>query len=242
MHIKRSSVLVAGKDLQHLETLDCSLQREGYEVHRAHDGLRALEQVIMRQPHLVILETNLPKIDGFEICAQVREFSTVPMILLAEQGQDSDRVRSLQLGADDALTKPFRMNELLARVRSVLRRFQMNNGMDICALRAIVTIGELTVDYGQGLVTMAGRQIHLSATEYRLLIILTRHLGQVVPQEVLLEQIWGEHSREETNLLQVTINRLRHKLEPDPRKPCYLRTKPGIGYLLCSPHENAISL
>jgi DNA-binding response OmpR family regulator len=230
------TVLVAESDPHLLLVLCSSLCREGYTVLRAQDGLHALSHVILAHPHLLIVEGQLPQRSGFEVCTQVREFSTVPIIMLTAPGADHDRVRALHLGGDDALSKPIVMEELLARVRSVLRRVQMADAVDVSALRALVTLGDLTVDCGQGVVTLAGHSVHLSSTEYRVLLTLTRHLGRVVSKEILLEQVWGASDGKASNLLQVTINRLRHKLEADSTQTRYLQTKPGVGYLLKSPY------
>src|SRR6266567_8815778 len=162
----------------------------------------------------------------------VLEFSTVPIIIITAQGRSQDKVRGLDLGADDYLTKPLNMDELLARVRSVLRRAQVTE--DERALRTAMTIGDLTIDFGQQLVLMVGRKVVLTPTEYRLLADLARNAGRIVPQDLLLERVWGKEYVGEHHMLQVNINRLRHKLEVDPAHPRYLLTEAGVGYLLAT--------
>jgi DNA-binding response OmpR family regulator len=228
-------ILVAESDSLLLYQMSSALCREGYSVLHAHDGLHALEQVIMAHPHLLIAEEKLPCMSGFELSTRVREFSTMPIIVLTATGRDHDRVHGLNPDVDDVLTRPFAIDELLARVRSVLRWIRMKNDLNVSALQAIVTLGALTVDCGQGRVNMNGRPVNLTSTEYRLLIALIRHLGHVVPDQALLDQVWGVQRRKAA-LLPVIIKRLRHKLEPDPVRPQYIQTKPGVGYLLGSPH------
>ncbi len=170
--------------------------------------------------------------NGFAVCHRVREFSTVPIIIITAQGRSQDRVRGLDLGADDYLTKPLNMDELLARVRAVLRRAQLTE--DEHALHTTMTIGDLSIDFGQQLVLMAGRKVVLTPTEYRILAYLAQLAGRIVPQKRLLEHVWGVMYEGEDHMLQVNINRLRHKLEPDPAHPRYLLTEPGVGYLLAT--------
>lgn len=176
----------------------------------------------------------MPRMNGFAVCHRVREFSTVPIIITA-QGRSQDKVRGLDLGADDFLTKPLNMDELLARVRAVLRRAQVT--ADERALHTAMTPGALTIDFGQQLVLMAGRKVVLTPTEYRLLADLARNAGHIEPQDLLLERVWGKEYLGERHLLQVNINRLRHKLESDPAHPRYLLTEAGVGYLLAAPPD-----
>jgi DNA-binding response OmpR family regulator len=170
--------------------------------------------------------------DGFTVCHRVREFSTVPIILVTARGQDQDKIRGLDLGADDYLTKPFSVDELLARVRAVLRRAQFTSNDAASVARTIQTIGEMTIDYAQHLVTIEGREVTLTPIEYRLLAYLAQNAGRIVTQELLLSHVWGSEYTGESHMLQVNINRLRRKVEADPTSPRYIRTKVGIGYLL----------
>jgi DNA-binding response OmpR family regulator len=176
----------------------------------------------------------MPKMDGFTVCQRVRESSAVPIILITARGQDQEKVRGLDLGADDYLTKPFSVDELLARVRAVLRRAQFSAGERTQAMNTTGTIGELVIDYRQRLVTLAGQELPLTPTEYRLLVYLAQNVGRIVTQDLLLEQIWGAEYVGESHMLQVNVNRLRRKIEPDPVHPRYILTKVGIGYQLAS--------
>ncbi len=208
---KKTRILIVDDDLQLLQLLALNLELEGYAVLLAGDGKLALSQIETHMPELVLLDVMMPRMSGFAVCHRVRQFSTVPIIIITAQGRSQDKVRGLDLGADDYLTKPLDMNELLARVRAVLRRAQFLE--DERALPTSMTIGDLVIDFGQRLVRLAGRKVALTPTEYRLLAYLARNAGRIVPQDVLLQQVWGKEYIGEHHMLQVNINRLRRKLE-----------------------------
>jgi DNA-binding response OmpR family regulator len=229
---KKTTILIVDDDLQLLQLVALNLELEGYDVLLASDGKQALTQIETHAPDLVLLDVMMPRMNGFAVCHRVREFSTVPIIIITAQGRSQDKVRGLDLGADDYLTKPLDMDELLARVRAVLRRAQLT--ADEHALHTTMTIGDLTIDFGQHLVLMADRKVVLTPTEYLLLAYLARNAGRIVPQDTLLERVWGKEYVGEHHMLQVNINRLRHKLEPDPAHPRYLLTEAGVGYLLAT--------
>ncbi len=232
---KKTTILIVDDDLQLLQLVALNLELEGYAVLLASDGQQALSQIETHAPDLVLLDVMMPRMSGFAVCHRVREFSTVPIIIITAQGRSQDKVRGLDLGADDYLTKPLNMDELLARVRAVLRRAQVTE--DERARQGAMTIGDLTIDYAQHLVLMAGRKVVLTPTEYRLLADLARNAGRIVPQDLLLERVWGKEYVGEHHMLQVHINRLRHKLEVDPAHPRYLLTEAGVGYLLVAPPD-----
>jgi DNA-binding response OmpR family regulator len=234
MPAKKTTIVAADDDPQLLRLMTRNLQLEGYEVLGASDGQQALELIESTPPDLVLLDVMMPKMDGFTVCYRVREFSAVPIIIVTARGQDQDKVRGLDLGADDYLTKPFSVDELLARVRAVLRRSQFSAREHAQGLRANTATGELSVDYAQHLVTLAGRELALTPTEYRILAYLAQNVGHVVTQDLLLEQVWGNEYLGESHMLQVNINRLRRKLEVEPTQPRYILTKVGIGYSLAS--------
>ncbi len=234
MPAKKTMILVADDDPQLLRLVTRNLQFEGYEVLPASDGQQALEQIEAQRPDLVLLDVMMPKMDGFSVCHRVREFSAVPIILVTARGQEQDKIRGLDLGADDYLTKPFSVDELLARVRAVLRRAQFTAIDQAHAVRMSTTIGDLTIDYAQHLVRMAGQEVALTPIEYLLLAYLAHNAGRVVTQDLLLEHVWGSEYVGESHMLQVNINRLRRKLEADPTHPRYILTKVGIGYLLAT--------
>ncbi len=233
MPIRKTTVLTADDDPQLLRLVARNLQLEDYDVLVASDGKQALEQIEQHAPDLVLLDVMMPRMDGFTVCQRVREFSAVPIIIVTARGQDQDKVRGLDLGADDYLTKPFSIEELLARVRAVLRRAQFTASEQAHSMRT-ATIGDLTIDFAQHLVRMGAREIELTPTEYRILAYLAQNAGRVVTQDLLLEHIWGTEYVGEGHVLQVNINRLRQKIEPDPMHPRYILTKVGIGYLLAA--------
>ena len=234
MPARKTTILTADDDPQLLRLITRNLQLEGYEVLAASDGQQALEQIEQQSPDLVLLDVMMPRMDGFSVCHKVREFSSVPIIIVTARGQDQDKVRGLDLGADDYLTKPFSVEELLARVRAVLRRSQFSAKESTQGWQSTMTTGELTIDFAQHLVTLAGKEVALTPTEYRLLAYLAQNVGRIVTQDLLLEHVWGLEYLGEGHMLQVNINRLRRKLEDDPARPRYVLTRMGVGYLLAS--------
>jgi DNA-binding response OmpR family regulator len=232
---KKTTILVADDDPQLLRLVTRNLQMEGYDILSAGDGEQALELIESRTPDLVLLDIMMPKLDGFSVCARVREFSAVPIILLTARGQDQDKVRGLDLGADDYLTKPFSVEEFLARARAVLRRTQY---VDESARggQATFTLGKLTIDFAAYTVSVDGEEIALTPVEYKLLAYLAHNAGRVLTQDQLLEHVWGDAYLGESHLLQVSVNRLRRKIEPDPTHPLYIQTRVGVGYMLPRPN------
>ncbi|MBE3565979.1 MAG: response regulator transcription factor [Thermogemmatispora sp.] len=237
--VRKITILCVDDDPHLLRLVSRNLELEGYAVLTASDGEQALAVFKEQQPDLILLDVMMPRLDGFSVCQRVREYSGVPIILLTARGQDQDKVRGLDLGADDYLTKPFSIEELLARVRAVLRRAQFSSGERVSGLRSVITVGDLTIDDTRHLVTRAGHEIALTPTEYRLLAYLAQHAGRVVTQDLLLERVWGAEYVGESHMLQVNINRLRRKLEDDPAHPRYIRTKVGVGYMLAAPEDLA---
>jgi len=237
MPAKKTTILTADDDPQLLRLVARNLQLEDYEVLTASDGKQALEQIEMYMPDLVLLDVMMPKMDGFTVCQRVREFSNVPIIIITARGQDQDKVRGLDLGADDYLTKPFSVDELLARVRAVLRRAQFTSSANVpmSEVHTTLAIGDLTIDYAQHMVMMAGHEIVLTPIEYRILAYLAQNAGRVVTQDLLLAHVWGEEYVGASHMLQVNVNRLRRKIEPDSTHPRYILTKVGIGYFLAVP-------
>ena len=234
MPAKKTTILAADDDPQLLRLITRNLQLEGYDVLAASDGQQALELIENNSPDLVLLDVMMPRMDGFTVCYRVREFSSVPIIIITARGQDQDKVRGLDLGADDYLTKPFSVDELLARVRAVIRRSQFTAREYTQGLRATTETGSLVIDYSQHIVTLNGTEIALTPTEYRIIAYLAQNVGRVVTQDLLLEHVWGPEYLGESHMLQVNINRLRRKLEVDATEPRYILTKVGVGYSLAA--------
>ncbi len=220
------TVLVAEDDPGVMRPVRRALEMSGYRVLTAADGETALALASDHALALVVLDIGLPRLDGLTVCQRLREFSDVYVIIITARGQEEDVVRGLDAGADDYLAKPFGIDELLARARAVLRRARQPPEKP----RAAYTTGDLTVDFAWRRATVAGRDVRLTPTEYRLLATLAAHPGLVLTQRQLLEEIWGPESANDRRLLQVNVTRLRRKLEPDPDRPRYIITTPGVGY------------
>lgn len=230
MTARKQVILTADDDPQLRRLVARSLELEDFQVLTAADGAEALSMIEAQTLDLALLDVMMPKMDGFTVCQKVRDFSSLPIIIITARGQDDDKIKGLNFGADDYLTKPFNIDELIARVRAVLRRTQFSPQEQVYAVRTVTTIGALTIDYSQRLVTIGGEEIVLTPTEYRVLAYLLQNAGRVITHDLLLEHVWGEEYIGESHMLQVNVNRLRRKIEPDPLHPRYLLTKVGIGY------------
>jgi DNA-binding response OmpR family regulator len=232
MPARKTTIVAADDDPQLLRLVTRNLQLEGFEVVAAMDGQEALDAISTHTPDVVLLDVMMPRMDGFTVTQRVREFSAVPIIIVTARGQDQDKIRGLDLGADDYLTKPFSVDELLARVRAVLRRSQFTASESGQGLRSTVQMGDLSMDYAQHLVALRGQELPLTPIEYRIIAYLAQNAGRVITQDLLLEHVWGPEYVGESHMLQVNINRLRRKIEDDPAHPHYIQTKVGVGYLM----------
>ena len=221
-------VLVVDDEPQLRRLLRAILPASGYRLAEAATGNAALAEAAAHKPDLVLLDLGLPDLDGVEVTTRLREWSTVPIIVLSARDQERDKIRALDAGADDYLTKPFATGELLARMRVALRRTAGSSEPEPRAFEA----GALRVDFVTRRVTLDEREVRLTRTEYRLLALLARHPDRVLTHRQLLKEIWGPHSVEQTHYLRVYMGQLRHKLEADPARPRYLVTETGVGYRL----------
>ncbi|HKZ55580.1 MAG TPA: response regulator transcription factor [Anaerolineales bacterium] len=224
------TVLVVDDDPRYLRLVEVNLTTEGYAVETAMDGQQAVESVAAKQPDLILLDVMMPVMDGFTACARIREFSNVPIIILTAKGEERDRVRGLDAGADDYIVKPFSAQELLARVRAVLRRAERQAVETFH--QPVFRHHELQIDLARAQVTCSGREISLTATEYRLLQTMAASLGRVLTPEELLSSVWGPEYRDDKEILWVCLSRLRQKIEPDPKEPIHIVTRQGLGYLM----------
>ncbi len=200
----------------------------GYDVEGAENGFTGVERVREFQPDLVILDINMPGMDGFEACSYIREFSDAAVIMLTASGAESDKIRALDQGADDYLTKPFGIGELLARVRAVMRR--RSDAQLPTDRQDLVQADDLSVDLEHRRVSFSGQEVKLTPTEYSLLRYLVTHPDQVVRHRELLSNVWGAEYLDDTEYLRVYMGRLRRKLEHDPVNPQHLLTEAGVGY------------
>ena len=222
-------VLIVDDEPRYLRLLEANLRTEGYEVVTAQDGQQAVD-VFSDQPiDLVLLDIMMPRLDGFGATQRIREFSSVPIIILTAKGEEQDRVRGLDLGADDYLVKPFSATELLARVRAVLRRAQVPTES---GQARFFTHDNLRIDFARAEVWRGDQDISLSATEYRLLLQFAHNLGKILTSEELLTSVWGPEYKGDKEILWVSIARLRQKLEDDPHNPKHIVTRSGLGYLM----------
>jgi two-component system KDP operon response regulator KdpE len=218
-------ILVVDDEPQIRRALRTALAGHGYDVTLAEDGDDALVRIPSTQPQIIVLDLVMPGVDGFEVLKQTRAWSSVPVIVLSARGQERDKVTALDLGADDYLTKPFGMDELLARVRALLRRAG-------APAATTVGFGDVTVDLAGHVVTRGGGEAHLTPTEFNLLAVLATNADKVLTHRMLLERVWGGYAAENAQQLRVYINYLRRKLEDDPANPRWIVTEPGVGYRL----------
>ena len=204
--------------------LRAALTAQGYHVFEAETAQTGLDAATSVRPDLIILDLGLPDQDGVAVATRLREWSKVPILVLSVRGQDTDKIAALDAGADDYLTKPFSMGELLARMRVAMRHVAQ------LADEPVIATGELMVDVGRRIITMAGKEISLTPIEYTLLKTLAVHAGRVLTHGQLLREVWGPGYNQGGNLLRVNISKLRHKIESDPARPRYIITEPGVGY------------
>lgn len=224
--MQKGCVLVVEDDARVLRLEQMVLEKEGYNVVSTGTGEEALEALVEVSPALVVLDIGLPGMDGFTTCKRIREFSQVSIIMVTGRDFNQDKVKGLDIGADDYITKPFSPNELAARVKAALRRSRINDDVTEPTLQ----VGDLFLDFAANRVVLSNREVLLSDTEYRLLCYLARNAGRIVTRDQILERIWGEEYTGEDHLLHVTIGRLRQKLDDPARKPRYILTRRGIGY------------
>ena len=207
------------------------LEREGYWVVGVGDGQSAIEEFEKHQFDLVVLDLMLPKIPGERVCRTIRDTSDVPIIMLTAKGEIEDRIIGLELGADDYLTKPFSVEELLARIRTTLRRLSYAQTGGVVSEGSFDT-GELHIDFDAGIATMDGEELHLTPIEYKLLCLLAHNADKVLTHQFILHEIWGTATKSDLASLRVFMGTLRKKIESDPAHPCYIQTHVGIGYRL----------
>jgi two-component system KDP operon response regulator KdpE len=219
-------VLVVDDEKQIRRMLKAALEGYGYDIGEAASGQEGLSQTSIFHPDLIILDLGLPDLDGIEVIRHLREWTQVPVIVLSVRGHEDDKIKALDAGADDYVTKPFSMGELLARLRAALRRTAKSEDAPI------ITVGELSVDLAHRNVTIKGEEIKLTPTEYEVLKYLAQQAGRVVTHRQLLLAIWGSNYQEESQYLRVYVGQLRRKIEADPSQPTYIITEPGVGYRL----------
>jgi len=232
--VKRFRILVVDDEERIVHFLTTKLKASGYEVLTAGDGVKGLEQVHAQEPDLIILDLLMPRMDGREMLKELRSFSAVPVIILTAKGADADRIKGLQLGADDYLPKPFNPDELVARIEAIRRRMQPTpKDKDAELFR----IGDVTIDFSKRQVLVGGESKYLTRTEWLLLSQLANNAGRLMLYEELLTRVWGPEYRDDIQILRTWLSRLRRKLQSDPRSPQLIRTMPKAGYIIDLPQN-----
>ncbi len=219
-------ILVVDDEKRMVRFIRLNLEQDGYQVISAYNGSEALEQVRTALPNLVLLDVMMPDIDGFEVLKKIREASSIPVIMLTAKGEEDDRVRGLELGADDYITKPFSPRELVSRVKAVLRRTESYGES-----KNVIEVDDwLKMDFNRREIWVGGKLVQLRPTEYRLLYHLVKNAGWVVTHDQLLTKVWGYEYQDEPHYVRLYINYLRKKIEKDPSNPVYILTERGVGY------------
>ena len=234
-HMKK--ILVVDDEKPISDIISFNLENEGYAIEKAYDGEQALEVFEKSQPDLVILDLMLPKMDGLEVCREIRKQSTVPVIMLTAKDSEIDKVLGLELGADDYVTKPFSNRELIARVKANLRRNLVKEPEPQEVNKNEIVVGDLVIHQDAYIISKHGEEIELTHREFELLHYLARHIGQVMTREHLLETVWDYDYFGDVRTVDVTIRRLREKIEDIPSHPTYIVTRRGVGYLLKNPDQ-----
>jgi two-component system KDP operon response regulator KdpE len=229
--VTKPVVLVIDDDRRYRDLLELNFTRHGYRALLAPDGLSGLNLLERDTPDLVILDLMLPDMDGYEVCRRIRQYSAVPIIILSARAEETQKVRGLNLGADDYVTKPFGAQELMARVEAVLRRSRQ----DSAAVPLVFVSGDLTIDLSTQRVLLRGQEVHLTPSEYKLLYHLALNAGRILVQQELLRRVWGPGYEDQPEVLHTTVRRLRRKIEPNPAAPRYVLTRRSIGYFLAAP-------
>jgi len=224
-------ILVIDDEPEIRKLLQVALGAHGFEVLEAATGHEGIEKTALEKPEVVILDLGLPDIDGQEVVEAIRGWSMVPIIILSVREQESDKITALDAGANDFVTKPFNMGELMARIRVALRHLVPGQSTPV------IEAGELRMDLSSRLVTMGGEEVKLTRTEYELLKYLATNAGKVITHRQLLDEVWGPSFTQDTQYLRVYVGQLRKKIEPDPSQPQYIITEPGIGYRLIAPEK-----
>jgi two-component system, OmpR family, KDP operon response regulator KdpE len=226
MNDSNPRILVVDDEAPIRRFLHLTLTGQAYAVSEAATGQEALAAAVTYKPDVIVLDLGLPDMDGTEVIRLIREWTKIPIIVLSVRGAEGDKIAALDAGADDYLTKPFSAGELLARLRAALRRVNQIDG------EPVLTAGELIVDLSKRQVTLSGEEVLLTPTEYDLLRLLVTHADRVITQRQILKEVWGHGYEQEYHILHVNMSNLRRKIEPDPTRPQFIITEPGVGYRL----------
>lgn len=225
----KAKILVVEDDPAITKLIRATLETQSYQYHTAKDGTTAIMDTLSYNPDVIILDLGLPDMDGVDLIRKIRDWSNVPIIVVSARSEDMDKVQALDAGADDYLTKPFSIDEFLARLRVALRRSHAETAASQ-SREAVYENGALRIDYAGGCVTMNGTPVHLTPIEYRLLCVLAKNTGKVLTHNYILKEVWGNALASDLPSLRVFMATLRKKIEPNPAKPVYIQTHIGVGY------------
>jgi len=224
------NILVCDDDKEIVDAIDIYLSQEGYRILKAYDGLQAIQMMKQEEIHLLLMDVMMPNLDGIRATRKIREYSSIPIIILSAKSEDVDKILGLNIGADDYITKPFNPLELIARVKSQLRRYTQLGNMAVAEEQAVYTCGGLVVNDDLKTVTVDGESVKLTPIEYNILLLLIKNQGKVFSIEQIYENIWNEEAIGADNTVAVHIRHIREKIEINPREPRYLKVVWGIGY------------
>ena len=232
MKADSAQILVVDDEKLIVKGLKFALEQDGMEVDCAYDGQEALDLATENQYDMILLDVMLPKLDGFEVCQNIREFSNVPIVMLTAKGDDMDKILGLEYGADDYITKPFNILEVKARIKAIMRRASLGQPVTIDhgAEESVIENGDLVLDKSDRRLTILGTEYNLTSKEFDMLLLLVTNPKKVFSREDLLHKIWGEDYPGDERTVDVHVRRLREKIEPNPKEPKYVRTKWGVGY------------
>ena len=228
----REKILVVEDEKNISHFISAVLNTNGYEAMQARSGSEALSMISSHCPDLVILDLGLPDMDGLEILRQLREWSSLPVVVVSARSHERDKVQALDLGADDYLTKPFGTDELLARVRTAIRHTRTASGNDQIAQKGTYTVGDLTIDYNKHQALVRGENVKLTLSEFRIVALLGKYAGKVLTYDFIIKELWGPRAGGDNQILRVNMANIRRKIEKNPAEPEYLFTEVGVGYRL----------
>jgi len=228
----REKILVIEDEKSISHFISTILNNNGYESMQARSGKEALSMISSHCPDLIILDLGLPDMDGLTILRQLREWSSLPVVVVSARSHEKDKVQALDLGADDYLTKPFGTDELLARVRTAIRHTRTTSGNNEIAQRGTYTVGDLTIDYNKHQALVCGENVKLTLSEFRIVALLGKHAGKVLTYDFIMKELWGPRAGGDNQILRVNMANIRRKIEKNPAEPEYLFTEVGVGYRL----------
>ena len=228
--MNKPQILVVEDDRAVSNLISTTLETQEYQYHTAHTGQAAVLDAVSYHPEVIILDLGLPDMDGLEILRQLREWSSLPVVVVSARSHERDKVDALDLGADDYLTKPFGTDELLARVRTAIRHTRTASGNDEIARNGTYTVGDLTIDYNKHQVLMRGENVHLTLSEFRIVALLGKYAGKVLTYDFIMKELWGPRASGDNQILRVNMANIRRKIEKNPAEPEYLFTEVGVGY------------